>query len=72
MTKNEAVNAVAKLAEEYVKAGYFTKKQAAGIPSPEQIKIAIKAKEIFETYNLDDNEVECSLKLDYEFANESI
>mgnify|MGYP003626947383 FL=1 len=72
MTKNEAVNAVAKLAEEYVKAGYFTKKQAGGIPSPEQIKIITQAKEIFETYNLDDSEVECSLELDYEFANESI
>ena len=71
MTKNEAVNAVAKLAEEYVKAGYFTKKQAGGIPSPEQIKIITQAKEIFETYNLDDNTLECSLELDYEFQQES-
>jgi len=69
MTKNEAVNAIAKLAEEYVKAGYFTKKQAGGIPSPEQIKIVTQAKNIFETY---DNEVECSLELDYEFYYQSI
>jgi len=69
MTKNEAVNAIAKLAEEYVKAGYFTKKQAGGIPSPEQMKIITQAKNIFETY---DNEVECSLELDYEFYYQSI
>ena len=71
MTKNEAATAVAKLAEEYVKAGYFTKKQAGGIPSPEQIKIVIQAKEIFETYNLEGNAVECSLELDYEFQYQS-
>ena len=72
MTKNEAATAVAKLAEEYVKAGYFTKKQAGGIPSPEQIKIVIQAKEIFETYNLEGNEVECSASLDNAMYNESI